>query len=162
MQGRHKRGLKRSLRRRGGASRSREAFIYILFALALGFVVGIVGTSGQGGNQTARHPAMGNIVSNNSITGAAYAGVYVYQTNYAPSDFQNLNNVVSGNRISNAEVGIAIGRSAHTLINSNSISFVSTGIREEKDSDYSLLSGNLIHDYKTADIVLSGKHSLKQ
>ena len=105
---------------------------------------------------------MSNIVSHNSITGANLAGVQVYQVNYIQPDFYNLNNVVVGNRISDMQTGVLVQRSRHTLVDSNSISFVSAGIREEKGSDYSLIVGNLIHDHKARDIVLTEPRSSKQ
>lgn len=121
--------------------------------------IAITGTSGQGGNTGARHPAIGNIVVNNSIHGSAHAGIQLYQVNYAPPDFFNLNNTISGNEISDATVGIEVFRSRHTLVTGNLIFSVTDGIREGSLSDFNVIGSNLIHDFKAADIVLSGPKS---
>lgn len=121
--------------------------------------IALVGTSGQGGNKTARHPAVGNLVTNNAITGAELAGVQVYQVNYMPPDFTNLNNSIIGNRISDVQSGILIQRSGNTLVNGNTVSFVRNGIREEQGSDASFLSGNTVSEHTDKAIMLSGGRS---
>ena len=122
--------------------------------------IALVGTSGQGGNKTARHPAMNNLVADNIITGAELAGVQVYQVNYMTPDFFNINNSVIGNKVSDVQSGILVQRSRNTAINANTVSFVRMGILEEKESDYTLAVGNMIREYADKEIVLTGSHKV--
>ncbi len=117
--------------------------------------IALVGTSGQGGNKTARHPAMNNLVADNIVTGAELAGVQVYQVNYIPPDFVNLNNSVVANKITDVQSGILVQRSRNTAVNSNTVSFVRMGILEEKGSEQTVAAGNMIRDYTENDIVLT-------
>ncbi len=125
--------------------------------------IGLAGTSGQGGNKEARHPALGNKVVRNTISGANQAGVHVFQVNYTPSDFSNRSNRVEGNSISGTPDGVLIQSSKYTLVSANDISSVRTGIREEKASDYTVVDKkNLITQYDFKDIVISGQHTSRE
>ncbi len=125
--------------------------------------IGLVGTSGQGGNKEARHPSVGNMVLRNKISGSNQAGIQVFQVNYWKSDFSNLNNQIEGNSISDVPDGVLIQSAKYTLVGANDISSVRTGIREEKASDHTVVDKkNRITQYDFKDIVISGQHTSRE